>query len=270
MKDFILTQILFLLRLKKTEDRLRIYNGYIEFTLFKWLYMNRISPLLGLKIFKKLRIYSARDIRDKIRTIIEENIVLFNDSKTFFTSFGSPEIIYKSGNRLITDFRNTNKKYEDKIIPIWKIPTLDKDSNIVFFDDLIGTGRQSSDYIKEISGLLNSSHTAYLFSICATEDGLMLINNTTSFSASACDILTKQEHYYTNEECKYFSDKEKVKINEKVELLKSRNAKYNLGLLVAFEHSAPNNTMPLIWKDKFMYKVNGLEKLWVALLPREY
>lgn len=270
MKDFFLTQILFLFRLKKTEDRLRVYNGYVEFTLFKWLYANKINPLLGLKIFKKLKIYSSRDIRDKFRTIIEENNVLFDDPKTFFTSFGSPDIIYKSGNRLITDFRNTNKKYEDKIIPIWKIPTLDKDSNIIFFDDLVGTGRQSSDYIKEISGLLNSSHKAYLFSICATDDGLKLINDTTSFSASATDVLTKHEHYYTNEECKYFTAKEKIKINEKIDLLKSRNAKYNLGLLVAFEHSAPNNTLPIIWKDKFRYKVNGTEKTWVALLPREY
>lgn len=270
MRDFFVTQILFLLRLKKTEDRLRIYNGYIEFNLFKWLYVNKINPLLGFKILKKLKIYSSRDIHDKFRTIIEENIVLFDDPKTFFTSFGSPDIIYKSGNRLIPDFRNTNKKYENKIIPIWKIPTLDKDSNIIFFDDLVGTGRQSSDYIKEISGLLNSSHKAYLFSICATNDGLKLINETTSFSASAADILTKEEHYFTNEECKYFTAKEKFKINEKIELLKSRNAKYNLGLLVAFEHSAPNNTLPIIWKDKFRYKVNGTDKTWVALLPREY
>jgi hypothetical protein len=270
MKDFLLTQILFLFRLKKTEDRLRIYNGYIEFTLFKWLYANKINPFLGLKILKKLKIYSSRNIRDKFRTIIEENIVLFDDPKTFFTSFGSPDIIYKSGNRLITDFRNTNKKYEDKIIPIWKIPTLDEDSNIIFFDDLVGTGRQSTDYIKEISGLLNSSHKAYLFSICATDDGLRLINDTTTFNASATDVLTKQEHYYTNDECKYFTDKEKVTINKKIDLLKSRNAKYNLGLLVAFEHSAPNNTIPIIWKDKFRYKANGAEKTWVALLPREY
>jgi len=32
------------------------------------------------------------------------------------------------------------------------------------------------------------------------------------------------------------------------------------------EHVAPNNTLPIIWKDKF----NGQEKAWVALLPREF
>lgn len=270
MKDFFLTQILYLFRLKKTEDRLRIYNGYTEFTIFKWFYANRINPFLGFKILNKLKIYSSKDIRVKFRTIIEENKLLFDDPKTFFTSFGSPDIIYKSGNRIITDFRNTKKKYEDKIIPIWKIPSLEEYSNIIFFDDLVGTGKQSSEYIKEISGLLNSSHKAYLFSICATEDGLKLINDTTAFSAISSDVLTKKEHYYTNEECKYFTYNEKIELIEKTDLLKSRNDNYNLGLLVAFEHSTPNNTLPIIWKDKFKYKMNGKEKSWIALLPREY
>ena len=179
MKDFLITQLLYTFRLKRIEDGLRIYNGYVKFALFDWIFINKINPFLAVKILKKLKIYSAREIRDTFRNIIEANADLFNDPKTYFTSFGSPDIIYKSGNRLITDFRNSNKKYEDRIIPIWKIPKLGKDSNIIFFDDLIGTGTQSSDYVKEISALLNSSQKAYLFCISATSDGLKLINDNT-------------------------------------------------------------------------------------------
>src|SRR5262249_16213369 len=126
MKDFFLTQLLFVFGIKKTEDHLRIYNGYINFSMFSWVIDNKIPPLLGLKIMKRLKIYSARDIRTKFRAMVSENNELFESPETFFTSFGSPEIIYKSGNRLIPDFRNANKKYESRIIPIWKIPSLPK------------------------------------------------------------------------------------------------------------------------------------------------
>jgi hypothetical protein len=270
MKDFILTNLLFILGLKKTEDKLRIYNGYISYSMFNWIIDNKISPLLAIKMVKRLRIYSSRNIRTKFRKMISDNLTLFEAENTYFTSFGSPDIIYKSGNRLIAEFRNTDKRFEDKIIPIWKIPTLPKDSNIIFFDDLIGTGKQSTDYIKEISGLLNASHKAYLFCICATEQGLEKINSNTSFRALSNDILTKQNDYYVDDKCNYFTVSEKNKINYKIDIIKSRNAKYNLGLLVAFEHSAPNNTIPIIWKDKFSYLENGKKRTWTALLPREY
>jgi len=270
MKDFFLTQALYILGLKKTEDKLRIYNGYINYTLFDWILKNKISPALGYKILKKLKIYSAREMRNLFRETVIANKDLFDHPNTYFTSFGSPDIIFKSGNRLISDFRNSNREYENRIIPIWKIPSLPKDSNIIFFDDLVGTGRQSTDYIKEISALLNSSHKPFLFCICGTSEGLNLIATTTSFKVFASDTLQKKHDYFTHGDCHYFNIAEKNEINIKTDILKSRTANYNLGLLIAFEHSAPNNTIPLIWKDGFNYKQNLKERKWIALLPREY
>lgn len=256
--------------LKKTEDSLRNYNGYLNFNLFKWIIKNNLSIGFAYKVFAKLKLYSAIEVRDSFRDIVKANSSLFNSDNTYFTSFGAPDIIYKSGNRLIVEFRNTFKNFEERIIPIWKIPQLPKSSNIIFIDDIIGTGRQSKEYIIEISQLLNASHNAYLYCICGTFDGLKLINDNTSFKASAVNVLYRDKDYYTDKDCNYFSNAEKLTISEKIDLLKSRNAKYDLGLLIAFEYSIPNNSMPLLWKHGFKYNVDNIEKEWHALLPRDY
>lgn len=74
-------------------------------------------------------------------------------------------------------------------------------------------------------------------------------------------------HYHENN--RNFNSNEKnalLKLNQQL----GQNA-FDQGLLVAFHHSTPNNTMPFIWKDGFKYvNENGQQDFWFALLPRSY
>lgn len=252
------------------ERKLGKYQGYVQNSVGKWKLQLDISNESIRKILNYLEIFSSREIRNILRKVVNRNKKLIESDNCYICKFGAAG---KSGDILIYEFYHALQQYKKKIIETWKIPELPENSKIVFIDDLVGTGTQSVRYIDKLSQLLNPSHTGYLLCLCATPQGIKKIKENTTISVIAGVILKENTHQHLNDKCNNFDNTEKNFLRDLNARLQDPDRGYyaNLGLLLAFYFTVPNNTLPFIWKDKTDYiDLSGIRRKWRALLPREY
>lgn len=252
------------------ENKLLKYSGYIPNSVISWKSQLNIADDSKKKILKYLEIYSSRQIRTILRTIASKNSKIIGNINSYICKFGP---VGKSGEILLYEFFHTFKKYRHKIIEIWKIPQLPENSIIIFIDDLVGTGTQSVRQLHKLSQMLNPSHKAYLLCLCATPQGIKKIKENTTVSVMPGIVLMEDTHQHLNDKCTLFDATEKNFLKDLNSKLHDPNRGYyaNLGLLLAFYFTVPNNTLPFIWKDGSSYvDEGGATKKWRALLPRDY
>lgn len=255
----------------KIESKLSKYNGYVPKLLNGWKSQLNTSDQCISKILKSLWILDSREIRALLRNVVKENIKLIESENCFICKFGP---VGKSGEVLLYEFTHTFRKYKRKIIESWNIPSLPENSIIIFLDDLVGTGTQSTNYINEkVIQVLNPSHVAYLLCMCATPQGINNVEENTNFIILPAAVLNQSNYQYLSEECRLFDQSEKDFLIDLNRRLHDPDVGYYefLGLLLAFYFTVPNNTLPFIWKNKAIYlDENGEQKEWQALLPRYY
>jgi len=252
------------------EKKLSKYNGYISGLVTKWKAQIALSDASIQRILEEIHIFSSREIRSLLRTIVDKKRNIFDKNDCYICKFG---YVGKSGEILMYEFFHTFREYRRKIKELWKLPELPESSRVIFIDDLVGSGNQSVKYIKtRLNTLLNPSHKAYLLCLCATPQGIKNVKENTNISVLPALILKERDFQYFSECCKVFDDHAKHYLKELNEKLHSDAGGYgNLGLLLAFYFTVPNNTLPFIWKDGAEYEnSDGVRKKWQALLPREY
>ena len=252
------------------EPKLIKYQGYRPKSVLPWKKQTKLKWRTIKKILREIRVYDGVQIRNILKILVNKHSELFKSDNVYITSFGE---IGKSGGKIIYEFKHALKEISGKIIEPWKIPQLPENSKIIFIDDLIGTGRQSTKYILEkLYQILNPSHKAYLLCLCATPEGKNKVESESGFEIICNELLSEGSHQYYSEKCKIFTEDEKLSLKTINDTLSSSTTKkYDKGLLIAFYYSVPNNTMPIIWKDNYPYLNNrGEQKKWFALMPREY
>ena len=249
------------------EQQLARCQSYRHNTLIKWKQKTSLDWFEINKILKNLHIFDAQKIRTILKTIVETNPDVFNRENLFVTSFGSEG---KSGGKISYELRHTGLIAKKKFIESWNLIDLPPKSTVIFVEDLIGTGTQSTDYIREkLNLILNSSYESYLLTICATPKGIKKVEENTAFKVINGILLNEEKYQNYSDKCKNFTNKEKKKIitlNNKLKKHKYE-LEYDIGLLVSFYYSPPNNSMPILWKDGYLY---DNDKKWFALIPRQY
>ncbi len=256
----------FFLPLSRFETKLVRCQGYRRKSIGRWKQQAGFTRATTNKILKNLYVFDSRQIRSLVRAAVSLRPDIFEGEKCYVTSFGSRG---KSGEVIFYEFSHA-VSISDKTIEPWQISALPSDSRIVFVDDLIGTGAQSLDYIQtHLNLLLAPSHKPCLFSICGTPGGMDRVKGNSGFEV-VCGMELKEErfnHYHENN--RIFSPEEKASFEQLSERL-GRNL-FDMGLLVAFYYSTPDNTMPFIWNEGFQFLDNeGKTSPWFALLPRKY
>ena len=259
LEAFILTLVF---KLEVFEEKLSRYSGYQKGSIIKWKKQSRTSWKTVIKILKELQIYTELEIRAAFREVVQNNSALFYDANTFIVPFGKTG---KSGDKMIYEFRRALPNLESKIIEKYEIVEK-SNSNLIFLDDIIGTGYQSTSYIySSLYQLLNPSNTSYLITVCSTPQGVYEVQQA-GFRVLQHTLLDETRHFYLNENCGVFSAKEKEFLAYLNYQLIEKENRYHLGLLLAFHYSTPDNTMPIIWKNQ---KEPG-KMTWAALLPRDF
>jgi len=254
----------------KIEQKLIRCQSYRPNSVPKFKSQTNLNWRETFKLLNNIEIFDAQRIRSVIQQIVSDNSEVFNAPNLYITSFGSEG---KSGGKIAYEFRHTNLFGNKKFISSWELSKLPEESTIIFVEDLIGTGTQSTEFILEkLNLVINPSHKPYLLTICATSEGMKKVSTETNFKViNGIELLEKNYQHYTTD-CNKFSQKFKTKLitlNNK--LKKTHKLDYDRGLLVTFFYSPPNNSMPILWKDGYSYSdKNGEEKKWFALIPREY
>lgn len=250
------------------EDKLKSYNGYIPKSFSRWRSQVKLADPSIAKIIGNLEIINSREVREVLRRAVSKYAGIFKAKNSYICKFGD---VGKSGEILIYEFRHTFKEHASKLIETWQIPSLPEKSKIIFLDDLIGTGRQSVRHIVDkLYKIISPSHEAFLFTLCSTPQGMTHVENNTNFKVIAGRILSEDRFQYLHDKCNVFDSSEKDYLKTLRVSLSSSASDYDLGLLLAFWFTVPNNTMPFIWNNGYGYSDNGVQKKWLALLPREY
>jgi hypothetical protein len=252
------------------ETKLLRCQSYESGNIIKWKKQTKFSWSLLKKCLKNIHIYDSQKIRSVLKDIITNNQTLFNSPNLFITSFGSDG---KSGGKISYELRHTKLVSDSKFIESWKLINLPEGSVIIFVEDLIGTGSQSTEYIiKKLNMLLSSSYKPYLLTICATDEGIKKVEKETNFKVINGVLLEEKQYYNYSDLCDNFTKKEKNILFNLNKMLKNPNKEdYDRGLLISFHYSPPNNSMPILWKNNYKYfDYKQQEQVWNALIPRQY
>jgi hypothetical protein len=228
----------------------------------------KINWFETIKLLKAIDVFDANRIKAIIHDIIIANPAIFNRPNLYIAPFGSQG---KSGGQIAYQFKHAQLALKLNFVDGWDLTKLPENSTVIFVDDLIGTGSQSTEFILEkMNLLLNPSSEPYLLTICATPEGINKVESETNFQVITGILLTDTDHQYYSHKNPYFSDKLKKclkDINDKLKI--GGRFDYDKGLLVTFFYSPPNNSMPILWKDNYPYDEDGERKKWFALIPRQ-
>lgn len=256
--------------LRRHEKKLLKYQGYGERTILDFKRNNNLDWKLVKIIVDNITIMDGLELRHRLRDFVETHKDLFHDKNTFFTHFGPAG---KSGSVILNQFRHSMPSAHSRIINNDKLNQLPDNSNIIFLDDFIGTGEQASGYIYPVTMTINTSVRPFLFTLCATDIGLLKIQEQRSkFRVFSSIILEERNHFLLEDICNKLDENQKSYIrNINNKILYPGDHEYNLNIPFGFYYSIPDNALPLLWKDNVEYSDdNGNRKNWFGLTPRNY
>jgi hypothetical protein len=242
------------------ESKLLRCQCYRPKTIARWKQQTDFTWETTNKILEHLHVFDGPRIRQLIFDAVKSR------PDIFITSFGQSA---KSGEVIFYEFRQATKFTRELIEP-WKIAGLPPESRIIFVDDLVGTGTQSLDFIQNrLNPMLSPSHRPCLFSVCGTTAGINNVKENSAFEVVCALELNDKDFNHLAPGNRTFTEIEKQKLKS----LNNRFGKnaFEIGLLVTFYYSTPNNTMPFLWKEGYSFKnENAGKDSWFALLPRKY
>lgn len=185
----------------------------------------------------------------------------------------------ESGDAMLYQFRLANgldaKKHNDifvtrsdlfrrVLLPDDDPKKLGTDDVVVLLDDFSGTGTQVcaawNDPVTSFGTLLAGVGKVYLVVVAASMDAIKRISNETLICPVPAHHLYDEDNVFSPR-CPHFTNGERRKLVHYGKRADRKNPKGfgNCGLLVVFQHRAPNNSLPILHMD---------HDHWVGLFPR--
>lgn len=264
-----------------------LYRGrkITEDTVRTWLqqFGNNYNQRLMFTILQNLNYYGSDRIRTKLKEahgVVKRGITMRIDSGRRRRSdilISYLDKIGKSGANYAKLYADENQIYVDKVVEKNKIYSALYDSvdlqALVFIDDIIGTGNSAIEYLSQLmseSGeIIKKKKLKVVFiAICGFVKAQAEIQrrfNELPVSVHICDAL--------DESSQCFNDNSSI-FPEPTSRQAAKDIAFEKGLLlekrfpvgyghcqatVVFEHSCPNNTLPILWSSA---------KGWFPLFPR--
>ena len=140
---------------------------------------------------------------------------------------------------------------------------LTPEDTVILIDDFSGTGRQATKAWNEVfSEILSEEPRTYLLLVAATQGAVEKVREETDMELICGTILDKRHNLF-DPLCKYFEDVEKTRIEKYCRKADRKFPKGSgdAGLLVAFAHRCPNNSLPILHAD---------HDDWSGLFPRQF
>lgn len=256
----------------------RTENFYEKIT--KWLdpINDEFEESILLKLLSNFNYYSrykANEVLIELHTRYLK--VEGNDDYTIYTSIKSQNGHINSSQELVIEYKNLNdinsKSTIDDLNSIIKRKTdvYDGIKSIVFVDDIIGTGKTVTDYLKLFIDFLKGKKVYLLVFEVSEEayDKVMQFGKDNEININITYINKHKkafcEGYIFNKED---ADKARTVLENRELLLWNNNNKYVLGfgtseLLVAFWSNTPNNTLSTFWCE-------NKNLSWTPLFPRKH
>ncbi|HYN44912.1 MAG TPA: tetratricopeptide repeat protein [Candidatus Limnocylindrales bacterium] len=262
---------------KKFEEKFRTEISDIEF--------KRAMQWIAQFPFFEWKLYALK---------LLTNIIFLNEEKVNqkLKELSNPLSVLK--NCVISDIEGVAKSSEHLFYPLNKLTEISKKNfihsesltatdgrDIVFIDDLIGTGNQARNYIDKLKkeGKIGNQKL-YYFAIVGLRDGIKELKNSGIFEKVLTTVEIQNKAFdtgyiFTTEESGEAKEmaselgKQLTKGLKEVDPLGYKNSE----ALVFFGHNNPNNSLPIFWasgKCKLLEKVGeSTEIKWTPLFPRK-
>lgn len=140
------------------------------------------------------------------------------------------------------------------------------DDVVVLLDDFSGTGTQVCDAWNDpatsFGSLLAGVGKVYLILVAASKTARKRISHETDICPVPAYELGDSDNVFSDQ-CKHFTKADKVKLLYYGEIADKRHPRGfgDCGLVVVFQHRAPNNSIPILHAD---------HAKWSGLFPRHY
>lgn len=226
----------------------------------------------AIKIMENIQYYDDNEIRRIIVDLSGKIQAVFGDDLKEVLFFPLGNSSSASGSMYLYQYRKELRLSEDNFKQDAFEKYLNKDINIVFFDDIIGSGNQATRFYNK--HLKNKPAKCYYFSLIGLQEGITHIKANAEFRAIfAGEILSDEEMAFSDNSF-VFTKKEQDIIKPICEkygslLFKKHPLGYdNTQALIVFPHNTPNNTLPIIWASNDNEASTG-EILWRPLWNRK-
>jgi hypothetical protein len=138
---------------------------------------------------------------------------------------------------------------------------LGADDILVLIDDFVGSGDSvCSAWDKSFAEMVFDIGKVYLVVVAAIHAGRVRVENETSMTCVSGQELTDEDNFFAAQ-CGVFSNKEKAVVLSYCQRASKKEPKgyKDCGLVLAFQHRCPNNTLPIFHIDT---------NRWTGLFPR--
>jgi hypothetical protein len=179
----------------------------------------------------------------------------------WFVPIGGPA---KSGALIAYLYRSLNRVSADRFLTYEQArDRLDQNGHIVLLDDLLASGHQAVKEWGRISGGKDGTlgnATAYLATLVACEAGQIYVTERTSLKSISVMALNRSDEPLSAQSRLFpnLAEREQVRnllIKYGTRLAPNGPLGYSgSGLLLAFEHSTPDNTLPIFWASAERWK----------------
>lgn len=255
----------------------RFNNTITEFDVISWLdNFDKADWKKALTVLNAFEYYTTKDIIQEfnygLNSIIEE---LEISDKVYVVPIGA---VGKSGLAMIYYLKKTpafaNKKIN--ILDDLDYGKLSNEGKIIIVDDFAGSGGTIIEFYDKFSHYLPKDHKVYALTIAYMDKARTVLKNKNIeiFGNRRTPVFYSRGSvfgYYPKmkairEFCFKYGDKLYSEIRYKEEKTRLHPLGYaNTQALIGFEHSIPNNTIPIIWADK---KRNDNKEVWIPIFPR--
>lgn len=220
---------------------------------------------LAIKVLKNIRYFSASNLMSMSQELVNMVITMFphvKGSGIFYVPVGGPG----TGAQMIARHLKSNADVaNDNIVDLLTLYRESKKRKIdliVFLEDFSGTGHTIEEWWSTNAPIILPIGSIVLF-------GILVLNHLArslleeELTMIAIQHFDKQDNVLSTD-CTYFDDSEKEnlllscgKTGCSPSYLKGFG---DCGLLVAFQHGCPNNSLPILWHEK--------SGVWEALFRR--
>lgn len=226
--------------------------GEMSNIIIRWFdNFKRSEYLLGLLILHNIKYFSEHDVDELLDKMSNELKRLFYNNFSDVNFFGLGDYSSDSGEQFLYRLRQ-RLGISPKYFPKSYSQLSPKIKAVVFIDDIIGSGKQATDFYNQ--KLINLKVDKYYFSLLAFEDGKNNIKKETGFKDVFTIIPLSESDKAFSESSEIFREKEqRTQIKEFAQqygekLYPQGPLGYdNCQALIAFSHNTPNNTLPIIW-----------------------
>jgi hypothetical protein len=228
---------------------------------------------LALRVLETVQFYDVARLQDMLfhlHRVIKVRLALDgyrgNDNLVYLPVAGAGE----SGQVILAQYRNVNRlrnttarlaQVLELFDLLFEAESLGRELVLVFVDDFIGTGKKICDFWNEVLTqlILRPSQAAYIAVPVACQTGIERIELETPLQVIPLHIVQPRHLLMDSDQ---FSDPEKNRIVEYCETVGNPPLGIGkLGVLVAFDHSIPNNTISILRGSK-------RQNHWPGILPR--